>query len=531
MFDVIIVGWGPTGMVASCLLGRAGYRVGVFERYPATYKLPRVGAVHDDVFRIFQEIGITENILPATEAGTQYEMAHDETVLFRSPLSAEAAHGWPQFISIFQPYFEAELESVAKQMPNVEVRQGHRVVSVSQTASQVEIEVEDVQSGEIRHERARYLIAADGGKSFVRGYLGIESEFLGFEQDWLVVDAEKRRERAGWPENRMVCNPEAPAAVMRMGKFHRRWAFKIEKGLSLEDAVKSEAVWRRLDRADGATPDDVNLIRHVAYRFTAQLARDWRVHRIFLAGDAAHQMPPYLGQGMCSGIRDAQNLSSKLDHVIRGLADEDFLNLYVVERKANCREAILESIRVGRMVIEDDPDRVRDRDIALQAAQKTSTQQLVGYRIPGLKRGFIAGVGNSQGRGEIFVQGEIINQNCRRGKFDDVIGRGYLILARKGDPTESLSMEQITFWRSLGGRIFTFGDASSQKADGHFIDSGGWYAKLLDEFRSNVIVKRSDYYIFGMYPSVADLPGAIEDVRGQLAAKSSPEMLAAVAHF
>jgi 2-polyprenyl-6-methoxyphenol hydroxylase-like FAD-dependent oxidoreductase len=531
MFDVIIVGWGPTGMVASCLLGRAGYRVGVFERYPATYKLPRVGAVHDDVFRVFQEIGITEKILPAIEAGTQYEMVHDETVLFRTPLSAEAAHGWPQFISIFQPYFEAELESVAKQMPNVDVLQGHRVVSVSQTASQVEVEIEDIQSGEIRHERGRYLIAADGGKSFVRGYLGIETEFLGFEQDWLVVDAEKRRERAGWPENRMVCNPEAPAAVMRMGKYHRRWAFKIEKGLSLDDAVESESVWKRLNRTDGATPEEVNLIRHVAYRFTAQLARNWRVHRIFLAGDAAHQMPPYLGQGMCSGIRDAQNLSSKLDHVMRGLANEDFLDLYAVERKANCREAILESIRVGRMVIEDDPDRVRDRDVALQAAQKTSTQQLVGYRIPGLKSGFIAGRGNSRGSGEVFVQGQVVDQNGLQGRFDDVIGRGYLILTRKGDPGKALSIEHMIYWRSLGGRIYTFGEASSQQADGHFIDSGRWYANLLDEFHSNVIIKRSDYYIFGMYQSVDDLPAALADVRGQLTAKSSAEMLAGMGHL
>jgi 2-polyprenyl-6-methoxyphenol hydroxylase-like FAD-dependent oxidoreductase len=528
MFDVIIVGWGPTGMVAACLLGRAGYRVGVFERHPATFKLPRVGGVHDDVFRVFQEIGIAETIFPATAAGTKYEMAHNEKVLFRTPLSANAAHGWPQFISVFQPYFEAELEGIAKRMANVDLQQGHRVVSVSQSTSQVEIEVEDVQSGAQRNECGRYLIAADGGNSFIRQFLGIESEFLGFEQDWLVVDAEKRRERVGWPENRMICNPEAPAAVMHMGKYHRRWAFKIEDGLSLEDAVKPEAVWKRLDRPEGATPDDVNLIRHAAYRFTAQLARSWRMQRVFLAGDAAHQMPPYLGQGMCSGIRDAHNLASKLDHVMRGLAHEDFLDQYAVERKANCRAAIVESIRVGRMVIEDDPERVRERDLALEKAQKTSTQQLVGYRIPGLRSGFIAHKGSSRGAGEVFVQGQVIDRAGRQGRFDDVVGRGYLILAREGDPVSALSETQRAYWRSLGGRMLTFGQASSQEADGHFTDVGGWYGNLLDEFNSNVIVKRPDYYIFGMYESVVDLPVALEDVRDQLAAPSSPEMLAQV---
>ena len=528
MFDVIIVGWGPTGMVAACLLGLAGYRVGVFERYPATFKLPRVGAVHDDVFRVFQEIGIAETILPATAAGTKYEMVHNGEVLFRTSLSAEAAHGWPQFISVFQPYFEAALEAVAKPMSNVELRQGHRVVSVSQNSSHVEIEVEDVQTGALRKECGRYLIAADGGNSFIRQFLGIESEFLGFEQDWLVVDAEKRRERVGWPENQMICDPAAPAAVMQMGRYHRRWAFKIEAGLSLEDAVKPEAVWRRLDRPEGATRDDVTLIRHAAYRFTAQLARSWRVQRVFLAGDAAHQMPPYLGQGMCSGIRDAQNLVSKLDHVMRGLAHEDFLDLYVVERKANCRASILESIRVGRMVIEDDPERVRERDLALQSAQKQSTQQLVGYRIPGLKSGFIARKGINRGAGEVFVQGQVLDRAGRQGRFDDVLGRGYLILARKGDPVAALSETQRVYWRSLGGRILTFNEASSQGADGHFTDVGGWYAKLLDEFKANVIVKRPDYYVFGMYESVQNLSVALEDVRDQLSASSSPEMLAQV---
>jgi hypothetical protein len=180
------------------------------------------------------------------------------------------------------------------------------------------------------------------------------------------------------------------------------------------------------------------------------------------------------------------------------------------------------------MVIEDDPERVRERDLALQAAQKKSTQQLVGYRIPGLKSGFIARKGTNRGAGEVFVQGQVIDRAGRHGRFDDVVGRGYLILARKGDPVTALSETQRIYWRSLGGRILTFSEASSHEADGHFTDVGGWYAKLLDEFNSNVIVKRPDYYIFGMYESVHDLSAALEDVRDQLAASPSPEMLAQV---
>jgi 2-polyprenyl-6-methoxyphenol hydroxylase-like FAD-dependent oxidoreductase len=526
MYDVMIAGWGPTGMVAACLLGKAGYRVGVFERYPATYKLPRVGGVHDDVFRIFQEVGIAEKVMTDAAPGTTYEMAHHGEVLFRTPLSAEAAHGWPQFISVFQPYFEAELESVARHIPNIQIHQGQRVTSVSQDDDEVTIDVEDIQTGARRNERGRYLIAADGGKSFIRQALGIASELLGFEQDWLVVDAEKRRERPDWPENRMICDPEAPGAIMHMGKHHRRWAFKIEAGVSMDEAVRTEAVWKRLERPDGATPDDVKLIRHASYRFTAQLAYRWRSQRIFLAGDAAHQMPPYLGQGMCSGIRDAQNLSSKLDHVMRGLASESFLDLYEIERKPNCRAAILESIRVGRLVIEDDPERVRQRDDTLRQAQKSSTKQLVGYRIPGLDAGFIARDSAGRGAGEVFVQGRVTDVSGYHGRFDDVMGRGYLIISRAGDPVAALSPEQRAHWRSLGGRILTFGNASSRETDGHFTDDRGWYGKFMDEFGANVIVKRPDYHVFGMYQSVEHLPLALEEIRAQLEGSISPATLA-----
>lgn len=520
MYDVVIVGWGPTGMTAACLLGRAGYRVGVFERYPAIYRLPRVGGVHDDVLRIFQEIGISEEVLPAAHVLTSYDMVHGGEIVFASPLSAEAAHGWPQQVSLFQPYFEGALDAVAKRSGTVGVHQGQRVIALSQTPDHVEITVEDVASGKRRTEQGRYLIGCDGGNGFVRGALGIDSEHFGFEQDWLVVDAALKRPRPGWPELRQFCDPDQPGMAMRMGKHHRRWAFMIFPGESLEDAVRPEAVWRRLDRPEGATAAEVTLIRHASYRFTAQLARRWRVGRVFLAGDAAHQMPPYLGQGLCSGIRDAQNLALKLGLALNGCAAEDFLDVYALERKPNCRSAIEESIRVGRAVIERDPEKVRRRDLALKTAQAQSTQQLVGYRTPGLTNGFIARKSAGRGAGAIFIQGRVA-VGGRQGRFDDLIGRGFLILARQGDPIACLSESHRAFWKSLGGRIVTFGKGASDAADIHFGDAGGWYGRLLDEVGCNVIVKRADYHIFGMYRAVADLPAALDDMRAQLMAKAT----------
>src|SRR5262249_54926778 len=152
-------------------------------------------------------------------------------------------------------------------------------------------------------------------------------------------------------------------------------------------------------------------------------ARTWRIGRIFIAGDAAHQVPPYLGQGMTSGIRDGYNLAHNLALVLSGKASEAFLENYEIERKPNCRSGIVESVRVGRVVNERDPVRVAKRDADLKAAQAKSTSQLVGYRPPGLEGGFIGRDSMCRGAGEAFVQGTVESRG-RQGRFDDVVGRG-----------------------------------------------------------------------------------------------------------
>ena len=176
---------------------------------------------------------------------------------------------------------------------------------------------------------------------------------------------------------RQFCEPEQPGVTLQMGPHHRRWSFMIFPGESAEDAVKPESVWRRLDRPEGATPDEYELIRVASYKFQSLYAERWRDGRVFLAGDAAHQMPPFLAQGLCSGFRDAHNLAWKLDLVLRGLAPDAFLDAYEAERGPNARATIVESMRVGQHVNERDPEKVRQRDaqlMALQAAKERRTE-------------------------------------------------------------------------------------------------------------------------------------------------------------
>jgi 2-polyprenyl-6-methoxyphenol hydroxylase-like FAD-dependent oxidoreductase len=510
MHDVAICGYGPTGMLAAILLGRAGHRVAVIERYRTLYNLPRVGIVHDDVLRMFQQIGISDRIAPATCFLPTYELGFHGEVLLSNRVADREAHGWPEMTSIYQPAFEAELDAVAQSLPTVDVLQGWTLNGTAQRTDAIELSIED-DTGDERRIEARYLIGSDGGNSFVRRALGIDYENLGFDQDWLVIDARLRRPRPDLPFLRQFCEPEQPGMTMQMGPHHRRWSFMIFEGETVEEATKPESVWRRLRRPEGGTAEDFELVRVAAYKFRSLYAERWRKGHAFLAGDAAHQMPPFLAQGLCSGFRDAHNLAWKLDLVLRGLADDAFLDTYEAERGPNARDTIVESMRVGLNVNERDPEKIRLRNDQLRALQAANAGQmqekkLIAFRVPPLAGGLIAGAPG----GRIFPQARIAS-NGREAPFDDIAGSGFAIVARNGDPEAALPRELRTFWAQIGGRTVGFGPAGAA-------DTEGVYGALMDETGCEVLVKRPDFNLFGGCATVADLPALLNGLRSALRA-------------
>jgi hypothetical protein len=302
-----------------------------------------------------------------------------------------------------------------------------------------------------------------------------------------------------------------------MGPNHQRWSFMVFADESREDAVKPENVWRRLNRPEGATPDDFELIRVVCYKFQSLYAERWREGRVFLAGDAAHQMPPFLAQGMCSGFRDAHNLAWKLDLVLKGTSPPVLLDAYEAERGSNARATIVESMRVGQHVNERDPEKVRKRDEQLMALQAQNQKdkaggktQLIAFRVPGFEAGFIARPADGvRGAGDALPQTRV-RHDGREGRFDDIAGHGFMIIARGGDPATALSPADRNFWQSLGGRFVTLGTANG------FADTDGMLTRLMDEYGCDVIVKRPDFYMFAACRRAA-LPAVMADLRGQLA--------------
>ncbi len=432
--------------------------------------LPRVGIVHDDVLRMFQEIGIVEKVKPATYFLPTYEMVNNGKILLSNSVQAKATHGWPEFISIYQPAFEAELDVVVKGLPSVDLLQGFTVTAIQQESDKVVVTIAN-DEGDTHQIEGRYAIGADGGNSFVRGALGLEFEFLGFDQDWLVIDAKmKRSPRPDLPALRQFCEPDQPGMTMQMGAHHRRWSFMIFPDEPLEEAMKPENVWKRLDRPEGGTSDDFELIRVASYKFTSQIVDRWRVGRVFLAGDAAHLMPPFLAQGMCSGFRDTNNLAWKLDAVLKGAADPSLLDTYETERAPNARATIVESARVGQNVVERDHNKARQRDAQLLAMQagvgesERPEDSSSHFACRALQEGLIARSGEHvRGAGDAFPQG-VVRRGPVEGRFDDVAGGGFLIVSRGENPDAIVSADDRHFWTSIGGRFVHFGDVADGEA-------------------------------------------------------------------
>jgi hypothetical protein len=279
---------------------------------------------------------------------------------------------------------------------------------------------------------------------------------------------------------------------------------------SPEDAVKLDSVWRRLDRPEGGTPEEFELIRVASYKFQSLYAKQWRVGRAFLAGDSAHQMSPFLAQGLCSGFRDAHNLSWKLSLALKGLADDRILDTYEDERGPSARATIVESMRVGLHVNERDPEKVKIRDDQLRAIQAAKAHQsleakLIAFRVPGFEKGLVAR--GTPGAGDAFPQAKLRGE--RESLFDDVAGRGFMIVARGGDPLAALGAEDRALWQSLGGKVVRLDDSG-------FADVDGRYGQLMDEYKADIIVKRPDFYIFGTAKSAQELPALLGELRRQL---------------
>ena len=505
-YDVAIVGYGPVGETLAIFLAERGWRVGVFEKQPAAYPLPRAVHFDHETARILQAAGIADEFAGLTESADVYEWrnAAGQTLLRFESRDASFS-GWPDGNMFPQPGLEAALDRRARSFATVEVRRGCEVLGLDAGDAGVTLTAADAD-GRRLEITARYVVGCDGANSFVRGRIGADVTDLGFFYDWLIVDVLPDHPTVWSPLNIQICDPARPTTMVSGGPGRRRWEFMRLPGESLDELNSEATAWRLLEPWD-VRPDNARLERHAVYRFQARWVEPWRRGRLLIAGDAAHQTPPFAGQGMCAGLRDAANLAWKLDMVLAGRAREAILDTYASERVPHVRTMIGFAIELGRVICIADPAEAAARDEAMIAAATGGQQMPAPAALPigpGVQR---AGDATA---GQLFLQARVRRAGVA-GLCDDVIGRGWTLLAADADPLAHLDAGAAAFLASLGGVAAHFGPGGLEDLDGR-------YRRWFDEHGAGVVLQRPDFYVFGSGARIEDASALLNDLRAELGA-------------
>lgn len=348
-YDIAIVGYGPTGATLANLLGLQGFRVAVIEREPGLQPLPRAVHFDGEVMRVFETLGLAQRLLPLIRpsGGMRYVNTAGTVMIERKPALGTGAHGWANNYLFHHPDLEGALRDGVARFPKVDVFLSEEVLSLTQGKDAV-----DVRTNK-RQIQSRYVVGCDGARSIVRQAIGSEHHDLGLHQPWLVVDVLLEREVDLPKQTVQYCDPARPITFVNVGGPRRRWEIMLMPGDEAEAMTRPESVWRLL--APWLRPGDARLERGAVYAFHSLIAMRWRDRRLFIAGDAAHQTPPFLGQGMCAGIRDAANLAWKF-------TDDRLLDSYQTEREPHVRVFVEEALRLGNIIQTTDPAVAAERD-------------------------------------------------------------------------------------------------------------------------------------------------------------------------
>ena len=349
------------------LLGSRGHRVAVIERHHEIYPLTRAGRSDGEVLRVMQNLGVMDDIAHELLPVSQYTwFGADGDPIMRLDIPPHPS-GWPDVL-FHQPTLEAALRARVGREPSVDVMLGWMVETVSQTVDEVALTARS-DRGETTTIRSRYVVGADGANSVVRQQVGVGQADLGFSEYWLVVDIRPfdMTDFAHLPAASQRCDPQRPMTVVGNGTRHRRWEFMLLPGETPDDFTDPARIWQLL--GDVASPDRAELVRHAVYNFRSLIADSLQEGGVFLAGDAAHVMPPFLGEGMCTGIRDANNLAWKLDLVVRDLASPQVLRSYGPERLPFVHRSVHVSVEMGKVSCELDPAAAAGRDAAMRSGE------------------------------------------------------------------------------------------------------------------------------------------------------------------
>ncbi len=505
--DVAIVGCGPVGAGAAILLARAGLTVVVLDRTTAVSDLPRAVLLDGETVRAFQRVGLGSEInallQPYRIGDAAYFTDSRRNPHFGLEMPAEGVNGWRDGAFFDQPELESELRRLMLREPNVDARFGHEVTAVDQDDAGVQVSATDLATGKATQVRARWLVACDGASSFVRRSLGIAWHSLGYDHDWLVVDVEVK-DVADLPGVTMqVCDPARLTTYICGKDPYRRWEFRLLDGETRENMIDRDNVARML--APWIAPDRYTVRRAAVYQFHAATAARWRDGRIFLAGDAAHQTPPFLGQGMNAGFRDVVNLVWKLALVRCGAAPESLLDSYGEERDPHAHELVDWAVAVGRLM-----DALADAEAGRASGPPPDDLMRSGYgqgrSAPPIRCGLVveSQVSDSGVTGYLSTQPTVAAADGKAQPLDEIVGSGFSVLGRDAAAL-AMSDASRAYLERIGAPVVSL--EALELVHGHWDRLFGAHAAA---------VLRPDRYVFGVTDDAHSLDDLITILKNKL---------------
>lgn len=484
VYDVAVVGFGPSGAVAAGLLGGYGLSTYVCDRSREVYDKPRAIALDHEILRVFQQLGVVDRVAPFMEPFTDscYYGVDGQLIRRMSTVAPPYPLGYVPSIVFTQPPVEGILRAHAQSLPAVRVELGVTLTALARDDDGVTLSTVS-EDGTTQQVRARYVIACDGASSTARQLAGIELEDLGFDQPWLVIDVKVNEASLKKlpQESVQYCEPERPSSFIMGPGNHRRWEISINPGEDPKQVATPAGTWKLLSR--WITPDDAVLWRQASYRFHALVAKEWRAGRVFVAGDAAHQQPPFLGQGMCQGVRDVANLAWKLAAVLQGRAKDSLLDTYGIERKGHVTALTTFIKQVGRLIGERDVAAARARDAHLLEQCGGSVKPTPRQDVqPALAAGLIATAAHAA-RGTLFPQ-PWLARGGDRVRMDEMVGTGWRLVT---DGTLALPPADEL---PPGCKVLQLGTECTE-TEGVV---AAWFAR----HQCNAALVRPDHYVYGV---------------------------------
>ena len=510
IYDVVQIGYGPVSEILALALARQGRKVAIFERWSERYALPRAVCIDHEMYRMLCALGLRDQLPAVSHDGPWYRWFNaDWKELLAIDWSAESISGGPEVNFVHQPTLEAMFDDAVRACPNVDLNLGWEAVEVKQEADYAELTARNTQTGELRQVRARYLIGADGANSMVRAAIGGGREDLGFEADWLVIDVLPNEGVVlDIPPAAQYCNPARPTTIVpagiKDGRYYRRWEFMRLPHETSAELEHEHVAWQLLE--PWVKREQATIVRHKVYSFRSLLADTWRKGRLLIAGDAAHVMPPFMGQGMCAGLRDDWNLAWKLGMVLDGQAGPELLDSYQPERRPHVRDVIEMSMFLGKIICIPDPVKAAERDEAFFTGKVPPPAPFPHLTDGILRRDASGAVQTTAG---LLSPHAHVQRGAEQGRFDDVVGLGFTLITRNAAAVKVLGAKQREALAALNARLVVL--AADEVAD-----QDNKYAPFMQQHGIETMLVRPDFYLYGSAADASDVVALVDDLAADL---------------